>query len=993
MKHLLLSIVISLTFCINCSAQSLEESKKLHELGRKSMIEGNIKLGREYTKQALDMRKILLGEVSEDYITSLNNYAYTFALEKDFSKAIEYQEQVMALCEKLPKPHKNYGMYAFNMGRFYMATDNYDGASIYLEKALPLVEKYSEPYENILQWLGIIYIERKDVKNQERILYLTEEHNIHELSKECNEPKCMLERAEYYAAKGASADAKKCYLNVLGMSLDNQQKAKVYKSYASFLAKNKDYKSAAEYEMSLASLTSQLEGKNKAYAIQRYMAGLYSHLGEEYLQAIENFDSAIDCYHILNDKETLKKIADCNKAKGNAYSALKDRPKAIEAYKAYVSYYEQNDINSNDYPKALLRLAVAEKFNKEYESSISHHKQAMNLFEKKGMSQEYTEAASSLKLCYVYMGKNAATNGLATQVDFKEKESMNERKQKLRKIIEEETANLDLTKKYLGKLAYAHSMATIAGSYSMIENYDSAVVYYKLYIKNIREAIMEEFRMQGETERMQTWKEELSIIRNIQELLVTLPNDFLALKGELATIAYDAELLSKGILLNSTIEFEKLLAQKNDKKLKILYQDIKNLRNTILHLRRNAKNNADFAKIFELEQGKGRLELQLYKACSEFADYTNYISYDWKDVQKQLKPTDIAIEFVAIRQNAFDTYNNMIALVLSSDMKNPVFIPVCTIAAAREMAKDSSLYDKKQNIIWGQLKQYIDDKHRLFFSADGIFSQVAIEYLSYNGKPLSEQKQVYRLSSTKELCYNHNEQKASRAILIGDIDYNGLDSFSRNAKRSLSAIRSNNPDDLIFSDLTNTTKEIEGIKSALEKGKIKKVSTLKNSDASKKAFLSLSDTKVNILHLATHGAYLGSDKISEEESMKKSVLALSGANVDSCGIISASEIAHMNLRECDLAVLSACESGMGKLGNDGVFGLQRGFKNAGVHTILMSLRKVYDDATATLMLEFYNGLMNGKNKLEALIEAQKTLKAKGHKDAKYWTPFILLDAF
>ena len=47
----------------------------------------------------------------------------------------------------------------------------------------------------------------------------------------------------------------------------------------------------------------------------------------------------------------------------------------------------------------------------------------------------------------------------------------------------------------------------------------------------------------------------------------------------------------------------------------------------------------------------------------------------------------------------------------------------------------------------------------------------------------------------------------------------------------------------------------------------------------------------------------------------------------------------MNLRECDMVVLSACETGSGKFGSDGVFGLQRGLKNAGVHTLLSSLKK------------------------------------------------------
>ena len=99
----------------------------------------------------------------------------------------------------------------------------------------------------------------------------------------------------------------------------------------------------------------------------------------------------------------------------------------------------------------------------------------------------------------------------------------------------------------------------------------------------------------------------------------------------------------------------------------------------------------------------------------------------------------------------------------------------------------------------------------------------------------------------------------------------------------------------------------------------------------------------------------------------------------------------MNLRQCDLAVLSACESGLGKLGGDGVFGLQRGFKNAGVHTLLMSLRKVDDRATADLMVSFYKHLMGGASKREALVKAQQEIRQNGFSDPKYWAAFILLD--
>lgn len=79
------------------TAQTTQQADSLHQRGREFVNEGKIAEGRECTRQAMEIRKKLLGEVSEDYITSLNNYALTFGMEKEYAKAIELQEQVMAL--------------------------------------------------------------------------------------------------------------------------------------------------------------------------------------------------------------------------------------------------------------------------------------------------------------------------------------------------------------------------------------------------------------------------------------------------------------------------------------------------------------------------------------------------------------------------------------------------------------------------------------------------------------------------------------------------------------------------------------------------------------------------------------------------------------------------------------------------------------------------------------------------------------------------------
>ena len=87
--------------------------------------------------------------------------------------------------------------------------------------------------------------------------------------------------------------------------------------------------------------------------------------------------------------------------------------------------------------------------------------------------------------------------------------------------------------------------------------------------------------------------------------------------------------------------------------------------------------------------------------------------------------------------------------------------------------------------------------------------------------------------------------------------------------------------------------------------------------------------------------------------LRLSGLAFAGANrratvrtSDDDGILTAEEVAALNLEGVEWAVLSACDTGRGRIQDgEGVFGLRRAFQVAGVHTVIMSLWSVEDDAT------------------------------------------------
>ena len=125
-------------------------------------------------------------------------------------------------------------------------------------------------------------------------------------------------------------------------------------------------------------------------------------------------------------------------------------------------------------------------------------------------------------------------------------------------------------------------------------------------------------------------------------------------------------------------------------------------------------------------------------------------------------------------------------------------------------------------------------------------------------------------------------------------------------------------------------------------------------------------------------------------------LVLAGANDPTAdAILTADEVGWLDLSNLDLVVLSACETGLGtSIGGEGMQSLQRAFHLAGARTVVASLWKVDDDATARLMADFYRGLDEGLSTSDALRAAQLALLAYnretyGEPRPETWGAFVL----
>lgn len=293
------------------------------------------------------------------------------------------------------------------------------------------------------------------------------------------------------------------------------------------------------------------------------------------------------------------------------------------------------------------------------------------------------------------------------------------------------------------------------------------------------------------------------------------------------------------------------------------------------------------------------------------------------------------------------------------------------------------------------------DGATIFYSTTGIFNQIAIPALCWdnNGLALGDIAKFRLLSSPadikriKETEHDFN-LTAKNTLLWGGIQYG--DSIPTDNHDTLRAIERG--EDLHY--LRGSEEEVLNIKKALS-AKSYEVYAYTGKNATEKSFTDRSGKNDYILHISTHGFFHDDQAFvnpmqnsgllfANSQTAWKSNTPLSNLN-QSDGILRADEIANMNLNGCRLVVLSACQTGLVYSDNsEGVYGLQRAFKLAGAENVLMSLWKVDDQATAKLMVAFYNHLISGQQPEDALISARNELRRSGASPSQ-WGAFILLN--
>ncbi len=431
-----------------------------------------------------------------------------------------------------------------------------------------------------------------------------------------------------------------------------------------------------------------------------------------------------------------------------------------------------------------------------------------------------------------------------------------------------------------------------------------------------------------------------------------------------------------------------------------------------------------FGKELEIED-RSEQNYDYILTCKNFLDWHSTKGTQapviWEQIKASMEANEIAIEFIP--------YTNEI-LLLSPNLTKPHIVEIDSLTMDRISMYNNddpmvinAFYQKGSPLtdLITDLYPYIKDYEKLYISGSNEFAQFNYGAIPFKGKKLDFFFNVIPMISTADLLvkkqddFPHNYKKV---YLYGGMDY---DNIAINTKRSANdsgwVYLSNVPYELRkgFKNLPYTQTEIDSIASLCKKYNIdhQKISGI---DAIEATFKNSKYLNSSILHISTHSFLLPSYKfesisdLSKDKEISKmgTVLSNTGLLFSGCNqslkngstnsgkedeVLTAAEIAQMDLRNVDLVVLSACSSGLGDINNVNgiVYGLTNAFRTAGCKQILVSLWNVPDYTTSIFMHAFYDNLFQGRSQRESLKLAQNFLISVGYDDPFYWASFILLD--
>jgi CHAT domain-containing protein len=528
-----------------------------------------------------------------------------------------------------------------------------------------------------------------------------------------------------------------------------------------------------------------------------------------------------------------------------------------------------------------------------------------------------------------------------------------------------------------------------------LANYDSFIQFY--------------FPALSEREKAKYW----SLIKSDYEFYNTLALELMGEFPEMRHQMLDHALSTKALLLNSSLKIRSRIMSSNDEVLISKYNQWQNQKEYLtvalsMSKEQLVENEIDPAALASQVEA---IEREISEKSEIFKNSFEETNVTWKDVQKTLKPNEVAIEMIRMRyfDHVFTDSIVYVGLYVKNDgsQNEPDLI---MINNGVELEKKYFKYYRNAIIFniedkysytnfWEPIVKEVGSYATIYLSADGVYNQINLEAIyTGNGKYVIDNSNIIMVSNTKELYLR--QQRQSIGLVQNEATMVGNPTFYTSASGGSAEV----------GQLPGTEIEIQQL-TALLSNNGWYTDTFVEEQATEEKVKLLNNPKV--FHIATHGFFnpqrvvesnkeaLGSVESSAiQNPLLRTGLMLSGAgdimdetsfnyNIEN-GILTAYEAMNLNLDNTDLVVLSACETGLGDISSgEGVYGLQRAFIVAGAKTLIMSMFKVNDEATQKLMVSFYEKWLQTGNKRQAFVDAKKELRNE-FPNPKDWGAFIMI---
>jgi len=486
---------------------------------------------------------------------------------------------------------------------------------------------------------------------------------------------------------------------------------------------------------------------------------------------------------------------------------------------------------------------------------------------------------------------------------------------------------------------------------------------------------------------------------------------------------YQEMVRSRALVADEMARRQKNLNATNDPETARLLKEMDQARTDLLATEQLKQDNTDAIQQATQRMEKIESDLALRSAAQRNDERLNAVRLE--DLRRNLPADSVLISYVAYRRFAVDQVDpsytaveSYMAFVLKPDSNTirvfdlgkawPINQLVTRVRASADAEAHSGGYDTKRNerawreagaalrkLIWDPLRTEVGDAKLALVVPDGMLNLIPFSGLPDGKGYLVEQGPViHMLSSERDLVPIESTHHNMGLVIFGNPAFGPktiepLVASLRDASSSCDEI---SQDD--FPPLPGTAMEAMDIRATWRRWNSREASTLETGAKATRARFLSDAPHSRILHIATHAFLLGNRCGSGNPLLRSGLIFARDGSAQS-SILTAQQIASMDLNGVDWAVLSACNTGNGELQDgEGILGLERAFRVAGVRSVVMSLWPVDDTLSRQFMHELYlQRLGQHASTADAVWNAERKIllarrAARKSTHPWYWASFL-----